>query len=356
MDYKGFKLTSKLESPVTVSWKSPSNIALVKYWGKTGRQLPMNPSVSMTLNSAVTETSLTASPLDGNDSNLLDFYFNGLPNPSFGSRTANFLNSIHDIFPFLSQLRLRLDTHNTFPHSAGIASSASAFSALALCLCTLEEKLTGNKTQDFFNKASYVARLGSGSACRSVFGGITLWGETPSFPASSDLFAIPVTPLHKSYTSLRDAILLVSSKEKKVSSSGGHSRMESHPFAAARINQAHNNISGLLQALKDGDHASFIRITEHEAMTLHALMMTSEPGFILMEPETIRIINQIQQFREERNIRICFTLDAGPNVHLLYFEEDYEQVRKLIVECLLKNDKQNNWIDDKIGSGPVNNC
>jgi diphosphomevalonate decarboxylase len=351
-DYLGKELKIKLESPVTASWRSPSNIAIVKYWGKKERQLPMNPSISMTLNSAFTETRLTASALNTNELNKLEFFFEGIPNASFGLRISNFLESIQDIFPFLKQVHLRIDTRNTFPHSAGIASSASAFSALALCLCSLEEKLTGQKITDFFHKASFIARLGSGSACRSIYGGITLWGETPSYKGSSNMYAVPVTPIHSNFSGLRDAIILVSKDEKKVSSSKGHGKMEVHPFANARFQQAFSNTTMLLEALKNGDRAAFMRIAETEAMTLHSLMMTSEPGFILMEPETVRIINRIQQIREQKGIDICFTLDAGPNIHLLYFDEDNEQVRKLIVEDLLINNKQNNWIDDTIGKGP----
>ena len=351
-DFKGNKLIEKPESPVTVSWKSPSNIAFVKYWGKKGRQLPLNPSVSMTLSSSLTETSLTASPLKGRQKSQLEFSFGGIPSPAFSARISNYLASISDLFPFLSQLRLKLDTCNTFPHSMGIASSASGFSALALCLCALEEKFIGHLLPDFFQKASFIARLGSGSASRSVYGGITIWGETPSFVGSTDLYALPVSPVHETFSGLRDAIILVSREEKKMSSSKGHSLMENHPFAQARISQANENTTALLNALKDGDRQAFIRIAENEAMTLHALMMTSTPGFVLMEPETVRIIKRIQQIREKEGLDICFTLDAGPTIHLIYFEENIEQVRKIIVEDLLQKDKQKIWIDDKIGTGP----
>jgi diphosphomevalonate decarboxylase len=351
-DYLGKKLKINIELPATASWRSPSNIAIVKYWGKKERQLPMNPSISMSLSAAFTETHLTASPLKAINSNTIEFYFDGIPNNSFGLRISNFLDSIKEFFPFLDQVHLRVDTNNTFPHSAGIASSASAFSALALCLCSLEETLTEQKIPDFFQKASFISRLGSGSACRSVYGGITLWGETPAYNSSSNIYAVPVTPVHSNFSGLRDAIILVNKEEKKVSSSKGHGKMEVHPFAQARFEQAFSNTAMLLEALKNGDRATFIRIAEIEAMTLHALMMTSEPGFMLMEPETVRIINRIQQIREQKKIDICFTLDAGPNIHLLYFKEDYEQVCNLIVEDLLENDKQKIWIDDSIGIGP----
>jgi diphosphomevalonate decarboxylase len=354
-DFPGSRLLSDLSESVAVSWRSPSNIALVKYWGKTGRQLPLNPSLSMTLSEAYTETKLTAMPRDAKGLVELDFWFEGNNNAAFGERIRRFLETVTDIFPWLGQVSLKLETHNTFPHSAGIASSASAFSALALCLCSLDNELNGIilEESEFRYKASYVARLGSGSACRSLFPGLTVWGFTKALPGSSDLFAVPLDDVHPVFTTLHDTILLVNKKEKPVSSSEGHSRMTGHPFADARIKQAGKNTTQLLGAIKTGDKQTFIRIVENEALTLHALMMTSDEGFILMYPETIRIINRIQELRKESGLDICFTLDAGPNVHLLYFEDQIEQVNQLIVEHLLKNNEHNLRINDFYGNGPV---
>ena len=354
-DFTGSELSSALAKPVSVSWQSPSNIALVKYWGKTGRQLPVNPSLSITLSKAVTETKLTAMPREGNGLVELDFWFEGKQNTAFGERMYKFLQSVTDIFPWLCQVNLKLETHNTFPHSAGIASSASAFSALALCLCSLDTEMNGvllDETE-FRQKASYVARLGSGSACRSLFPGYTVWGKSRALAGSSDLLAAAITEVHPVFTTLRDTILIVNNKVKSVSSSEGHNRMIGHPFAEARIKQAGKNTTDLLGAIKTGDKQTFIRIVENEALTLHALMMTSDEGFMLMHPETVRIISRIQDIRKETGLDICFTLDAGPNIHLLYFEEQNEQVNKLIVEDLLINNEQNMRIDDFYGSGPV---
>lgn len=354
-DFAGYRLTSALPGPVSVSWKSPSNIALVKYWGKTGRQLPLNPSLSMTLSKAFTETKLTAisRPTDGTVE--LDFWFEGSQNAAFGERIRKFLQSVTDTFPWLEQVSLKLETQNTFPHSAGIASSASAFSALALCLCSLDAEFHGIllDENEFRFKASYVARLGSGSACRSVFPGFSLWGVSKAMPGSSDQLAVPVPEIHPDFKTLHDTILLVSKTEKPVSSSEGHNRMNGHPFADARIKQAGNNTTVLLEALKTGDRKTFIRIVENEAFTLHALMMTSEEGFMLMQPDTVQIIRTLQDVRKNTGLDICFTLDAGPNIHLLYFEDQVEQVHKIIVEHLLKNNEQNRRIDDLYGNGPV---
>ncbi len=317
--------------------------------------MPVNPSLSLTLSKAYTETILTALPRKTNGPVELDLWFEGKQNNAFSERISKFLQSITEIFPWLNQVNLKLETHNTFPHSAGIASSASAFSALALCLCSLDTELNGIMLDEseFRFKASYVARLGSGSACRSVYPGLTVWGRTPALPASSDLYAVPVAEVHPDFTSLRDTILIVNNKEKTVSSSEGHNRMIGHPFADARIKQAKKNTADLLEAIKTGNKKKFIRIVENEALTLHALMMTSDEGFMLMHPETVRIINRIQELRKETGLDICFTLDAGPNIHLIYFEDQIEQVNKLIVEDILKNNKQNIRIDDFYGKGPV---
>jgi len=185
-DFSGSGLPAPLTDPVSVTWQSPSNIAFVKYWGKTGRQLPVNPSLSMTLSKAYTETRLTAFPRETPGVVELDFWFDGKQNPAFGERTGRFLQSVTDIFPWLGQVNLKIETHNTFPHSAGIASSASAFSALSLCLCSLDAELCGIllDEMEFRFKASYVARLGSGSACRSLFPGLTVWGLTRKLSGS----------------------------------------------------------------------------------------------------------------------------------------------------------------------------
>lgn len=354
-EFSGSRIESPLTSEFAVSWQSPSNIALVKYWGKTGIQLPLNPSLSMTLSEARTITKLTALPREEEGAIILEFFFNGKPEPAFGARMEKFLNQIMDLFPFLGQVKLKIETHNTFPHSAGIASSASAFGALALCICSLEAELCGLllTEHEFKTKASYAARLGSGSACRSLFPAFTLWGFTKALPGSSDLLALEVTDIHPDFYTLRDAIIIVHEEEKKVSSSEGHNRMNGHPFGKARIKQANENIGKLLLAMKTGDKQSFISIVENEAMTLHALMMTSENGFMLMHPETIRIINRIQEWRTELGVEVCFTLDAGPNVHLLFFEKDNEQIQKLIVDDLFKNTKQKFIINDLCGKGPV---
>ena len=340
-----------------IAWRSPANIALVKYWGKKQGQIPSNPSLSMTLEKAYTEMVLEF----GNKQNLsevidLEFLFEGEKNPGFEQKIYAFLSSLLHEFPVLSDIRLKIHSRNTFPHSAGIASSASSMSALGLCLVSLLVK-AGSKFYSnslFYQEASRISRLASGSACRSVYGGYAIWGKHTEVPGSSDEFAIPLLfDVHRSFEDMHDAILLVSGKEKPVSSRAGHSLMNGHPFAVSRYEMANNNIASMIEALTSGDFDEFVRITESEALTLHALMMSSNPSFILMEPNTINIVSAIRRFRHETSIPVCFTLDAGPNIHLLYPGKDEKKVKEWIDNELLGYCQDSKWIDDRIGKGPA---
>ena len=324
--------------------RSPSNIAIVKYWGKHGTQLPNNPSISFTLSNCFTETKITYSE---NGSMSLEFYFEGKENPVFKAKIEKYLNENRRYFSFLNNLDLKIESYNSFPHSSGIASSASSMSALIMCL--LEIKYKDAKID--LREASYLSRLASGSAARSVYPTMTLWGKTPSLPDSSDEYAIPIgemiNPVFKTY---HDSILIVSSKEKSVSSRAGHSLMDNHPMAESRYATARKNTEDLLTILKQGDLEGFIRITESEANQLHDLMATSTPSYTLKEPNTIRIIDEILNFRKDTGLPVCYTLDAGPNVHLLYPDSCSKEVHTFIEENLKNYCFDNKYIDDIVSS------
>lgn len=331
-----------------VGWSSPSNIALVKYWGKRGKQLPQNPSISFTLSECRSETFIG---FEKADQFGFKFFFDGKVNPAFGAKIEKFLLENQAFFPFLHQLVLTVESHNTFPHSSGIASSASSMSAFVMCLLEIENQLLGKEIN--LQKASYFSRLASGSAARSVFPKMALWGASPCFEGSSDEYAVPLeNDIHPVFKTYRDSILIVSDAQKSVSSRAGHALMEGNPYASARYSQANENTKNLLAALKSGDLNTFINITESEALQLHALMMCSQPSFILMKPNTLRIIEEVRQFRNETKIPLCFTLDAGPNVHLLYPESEAKKVEKFIKEELLMYCNQGRWIADHVGDGP----
>lgn len=347
------KAYSKTLERGKVTWESPSNIALVKYWGKKKHQIPENPSISFTLNECKTMTSLTFTKKESNHDFSFEVILDGEKKDDFKPKIQTFFERIESFLPFLKDYHFVIDTKNTFPHSSGIASSASGMSALALCLMSIEKELGSEMSEEFFNqKASFLSRLGSGSACRSVEGDLIVWGKHKQITNSSDLYGVKYPfEVHENFKNYQDTILLVDKGEKQVSSTVGHNLMHGHPFAEERFNQAHDNLSKLIHIFKEGDLNSFIKIVESEALTLHAMMMTSMPYFILMKPNTLEIINKIWRFRRETNLHICFTLDAGANVHILYPEKEATQILEFIKSELIAFCQNEQYICDRIGFG-----
>lgn len=344
--------TDSSESGI-VSWSSPSNIAFVKYWGKKPHQIPENPSISFTLKNCKTITNLSYTTKEKDDAFSFEVYLDGEKKEDFKPKIETFFNRVELYVPFLRNYHFKIETSNTFPHSSGIASSASGMSALALCLMSIEKELKGDILEvDFIKKASFLARLGSGSACRSLEGDIVVWGSHDKINGSSNLFGVkyPYT-VHQNFKNYQDTILLVDKGEKQVSSTVGHDLMHSHPFAQERFKQADKNLSDCITILKDGDLDKFIALVESEALTLHAMMMTSMPYFILMKPNTLEIINKIWAFRNKTNSKVCFTLDAGANVHILYPESESMQVLEFIKNELVAYCQNGQYICDVIGLG-----
>lgn len=337
-------------------WSAPSNIALVKYWGKKENQIPANPSLSFTLNQCKTITQLDFDPKATKGAISFEFKFEGEPKPSFHPKIQQFFERILPYCNYITNFHFTIDTQNTFPHSSGIASSASGMAALAVNIMSLERILQPEMEDNYFwEKASFLARLGSGSACRSLKGSIVVWGEHEQIKGSTPAYGVAFEdPVHPIFQNYQDTILLVDKGEKQVSSTVGHDLMHGHPFAAERFAQAPQNLSLLVEALKTGDMEAFIRITESEALTLHAMMMTSTPYFILMKPNTLEIINRIWRFRQATSIPVCFTLDAGANVHVLYPENDKATVLQFIKNELVGYCQKEQYICDAIGNGAQN--
>lgn len=365
----------------STTWKTPSNIALVKYWGKQEPQIPENASISFTLDACFTLTTLEYKKLDTErsedsqvklkDSELsedsiiksrvaersrshsFEIYFEGEKKEDFKPKIATFFKRIEQYVPFLNAFEFVIKSENSFPHSSGIASSASGMGALALCVMSLEREINPEMTNEYFNKkASFLARLGSGSACRSIEGPLIVWGNHPEIEGSSDLFGVKFPyKIHDNFKNYQDTILLVDEGEKQVSSTVGHQLMHNHPFAKQRFQQANENISKISKVLQSGDLQAFIAIVESEALSLHAMMMTSNPYFILMKPNTLKIINEIWDFRSHTNSNACFTLDAGANVHVLFPEMEKATVNNFIKSNLIQFCRENHYICDSIGMG-----
>lgn len=337
-----------------VSWKSPSNIALVKYWGKKNNQIPANPSISYTLDTCATTTTVAYRKRENKSEKYsFELLFEGKPKQDFEPKIETFFTRIEKYLPFLTEYQFKISTSNSFPHSSGIASSASGMSALALCLMDIERQLNPAIPDDFFlKKASFLARLGSGSACRSIEGPIVEWGLHATTDESSDLYGIKYPyEVHKVFENYQDTILLVDQGEKQVSSTVGHNLMHEHPFAEQRFAQAHKNLFKLNEVFAQGNLDTFISIVESEALTLHAMMLTSQPYFVLIKPNTLEIINKIWAFRETSKTHVCFTLDAGANVHVLYPATEKDIVMQFIKNELVAYCENGKYLCDQIGFG-----
>jgi len=338
-----------------VNWKCPSNIAIIKYWGKYGAQLPRNPSISFTLDACYSITTIRYRGKTDSDSSIR-FRFDGQENAKFGAKVQQFIESLYGYMPILEKLDLEIESSNSFPHSTGIASSASAMGALALCLVQIENEALGLEVHQeaFLKKASFFARLGSGSACRSIYPLMGAWGESTFLPHSNNEFAIDCSEwIHPVFHTMNDCILIADSTEKKVSSRAGHGLMENNPYATARYQEANDRYGKLIQALREGDLQTFGAIAEAEALTLHALMMASSPPYILIRPNTLKMIQAIQDYRTSHQVPVYFTLDAGPNIHLLYPDSIKVQIQQFIEKELAQFCEGGQYIKDHVGQGPV---
>lgn len=331
---------------LSVSYEAPSNIALVKYWGKYGNQLPTNSSISFTLDTCKSIFEIAISEKKGNESEI-SLFFEGVKNDAFVPKIKTLFDKIAVDYPIVKSHDWNIRSSNTFPHSSGIASSASSMACLAMCIETLQHGEVD------LARASMVARIGSGSASRSVIPKIGWWGQHTNQPLSHQEYAIPVwdevDPIFHDY---QNTILIAHSGEKSVSSTAGHGLMIDHPYSQMRYQNAMKNIVDLYGAMREGDLDRFGEIVEYEAMSLHALMMMSTPSFILMKPATLSMIACILRYRSETKLPVYFTLDAGPNIHLLYPIAYMSQVHAWIDIELKPLCENGVYIHDRVGDGP----
>lgn len=355
MNTDQFLVKSQLEpiDSASFTWQTPSNIALVKYWGKSNPQIPKNASISFTLNNCHTITTIDFIRKERSENVTFNMFFEGEQKDEFKPKIAEFFKRVQQYCPYIFDYEMTISSENSFPHSSGIASSASGLSAIAMCLMSLEKELSSEISTEFMNKkASFLARLGSGSASRSIEGPLVVWGNHPEIEGSSDLFGVQFPyQVHSVFENYQDVILLVDKGEKQVSSTLGHNLMINHPFAANRFLQANENLAKMSTILQEGNIKEFISLVESEALTLHAMMLTSNPYFILMKPNTLEIINKIWEYRQENNNNICFTLDAGSNVHILFPENEKEAIHQFIKEELSLYCENNQYISDQVGFG-----
>lgn len=331
-----------------VSYSSPSNIAIVKYWGKEpGDQIPMNPSLSMTLKNSRSFTTVDYVVGPGTEP-VVEIIFNGKRAIDIEAKLQRWFTKISYFFSWLRHAHLRIDSMNNFPHSAGIASSASGMSALTTCLSAIDSEVN-NGVFPPREVQSNIARLGSGSASRSLYGPWVIWGKTSAYPQAVDEHAMIVADVHQDFQLLHDTIIVVDKTPKSISSRDGHTLMANHPWRKARIDQANQNMQLLLQALKTGDWKLFETVTENEALSLHGLMLSSEGGMMLWRGNTVEWMLYLKEIRWQTGIPMAFTLDAGANLHLLYPDRYKKEVLEIIENASVPYIE---LIHDQTGLGP----
>lgn len=298
--------------------QAPSNIAFVKYWGKTDHDLtlPQNPSISMSLDSLYTTTTVTFS-----DSYTQDEVWIAAPNePSqqvTGTKATRVIQQLDRIRQLNSESRrAKVESVNNFPSGVGIASSASAFAALTLATTTaLNMTLTPTEL-------SRLTRLGgSGSATRSIFGGYVEWltGDDQSSVAQQ-LFP-------ESYWQLSDVIAIISTAEKKVSSLEGHELAETSPFYQTRLTDLPRRLKVVRHALEQRDITLLGAELEPEALSLHTVAMTCVPPVFYPMTETFWLLDELRAWSKE-GVEVYGTMDAGPNVHCICQKSDAEKIKE----------------------------
>ena len=277
------------------------NIAFIKYWGNVDNalRLPANPSLSMNLAALHTITNVTFDPALSHDT----LYINkqAVFGPALERVTANL-----DLIRSEAQLTMaaRIESSSNFPVGSGIASSAAAFAALAVAGAAA----AGLPPHEA--ALSRLARRGSGSASRSVPGGYCQW--LPGSDASSVASSI-AGPEH---WDLGDVVVIVSQEHKAVGSTGGHAIASTSSLQAARVAGAAARLQACREALLARDLAAMGRVIEEDAIMMHGVMMSSRPPLYYWEPATMALIRACQQWRAA-GLEVYFTIDAGPNVHLI---------------------------------------
>lgn len=331
--------------------KAPANIAFIKYWGKLDEKLrlPCNDSISMNLSHAFTITTVEFSDKYHKDEFI--FMSNVIlgrseattPESDSGQarmtkqdvkeeqRVIKQLDRIRKIAD--SKLFAKVVTKNSFPKGTGIASSASGFAALTLAAAAaLNLKLSEKEL-------SILARLGSGSACRSIPDGFVEWksGNTSVESYAYSLF-------DENYWDLKDIIVLVSPEEKKTSSSKGHENVNSSLFFKTRLANLPDKIKRFKKALQEKNINIFGELLEGEAVELHTIMMTQSPPLFYWNSATMDIIKKVQDWREQ-GLSVYFTIDAGPNVHLICGKKE----EKIVLVKL----KESGHVDNLIINSPA---
>lgn len=297
--------------------RSFANIAFIKYWGNADDdlRLPANSSISMNLDGLYAETTVQWDKSFFGDGLTL----NGQPaSPEALKRVSHHLDRIRRATQ--TSLHAQVISENNFPMGVGIASSAAAFAALthaavhALGIQMSEQALTR------------LARQGSGSASRSIPTGFVVWYAGDNDEAS---YAESIAP--PDHWDLVDVIAIVSDQHKAVGSQKGHTTAQTSDLQIARVSGAQQRLDSVIQAIHERNFPVFAEVVEHDSNLMHAVMMTSRPPLFYWQPATLTLMNAVRSWRAE-GIDVCYTLDAGPNVHCICTPSHADKVRSRLMD------------------------
>jgi diphosphomevalonate decarboxylase len=309
--------TLRVHKPMKATALAHPNIALIKYWGNRDHTLriPANGSISITLGGLETVTTVALDESLGEDEFVLD----GVQaNKRARQRVGEHLDVLRSLTG--SQIHARVESVNDFPAGGGIASSASAFAALTLAGASAYDLELDRPS------LSRLARRGSGSASRSMFGGYV---QLHTGEEDADAFSEQIAP--PDHWPLVDLIAVVSQKHKRVGSTMGHRLAESSPLQPARVADASRRVAVCREAIQEKDFKALAEIVEQDSNMMHAVMQTSSPPLLYWRPETVALMLAVQKWREQ-GLDVCYTVDAGPNVHCLCTLESSAAVEQMLAE------------------------
>ena len=286
----------------TASAIASPNIAFIKYWGNRDPllRIPASGSLSMNLDGLYTRTRVAFDPSLGQDRLFLD------EQPVTGPALRR-VSALLDRVRHMAGLSLFAEVRsaNNFPSGAGIASSASAFAALSLAASAA----AGLDLPE--DELSRLARTGSGSACRSIPGGFVEWQAGQDHATS---YAFSIAP--PEHWDLVDCVAIVSRAHKPTGSTEGHALAGTSPLQAARLAGAPQRLECCRRAILERDFAALAQVVELDSNLMHAVMLTSTPPLLYWQPATLSIMHAVQAWRLS-GMPVCYTIDAGPNVHVL---------------------------------------
>ena len=307
-----------------ITVKSPANIAFIKYWGQTKLNLyiPRNNNISMTLSNCQTITTIVRDPKLKEDIIEIqkgDKYSPLLKDTHKGKNAYDQINRIRKMSKSKDKVHIR--SKNSFPSDAGIASSASGFSALtgALLLAFDQKKIFDDKKE--FSKE--VRLCGSASAARSIYGGFV---ELKTGNSHDESYAIQIGD--EKHWDLVDIVAIVSQEKKKTSTSQGHAAVDSSPYYKMRLIEMQPRIKTTREAIRKKNIRKLGAATEEDTISLHIVMMTSKPPAYYWEPGTIAVMKSVIDCREQEGLQSYFSIDAGANVHVICEKKDEKEIEK----------------------------